>query len=277
MPPRKRNSQEKIIAQFKAAHGDRYDYSRVVYQTVHDKVTIVCREHGPFEQNPKKHRSGAGCLKCVPDKIRATCMSRYGVDNPAKTEDARAHNSEIMKRQSASGMLKRGMIRKFGTDVVLRVPEIKEKVRKTMIKRHGVLNPYQINVPARMAKATKTRIAKGDWVHPSQLRAFIRYKRVAWKLTEQNIREFKATWLMEGRSRKMQLDHIYSLHDAFRHGVAPEIVASVCNLQLLPHRVNLAKGADSWMTLEDLLTLIQIQKSLGSNFSMGELTVNLDM
>ena len=62
-------SKKKHAAQFldsaKAAHGDTYDYSQVVYNGMREKVTIVCKEHGPFEQTPYKHlKEKQGCPKC---------------------------------------------------------------------------------------------------------------------------------------------------------------------------------------------------------------------
>jgi hypothetical protein len=61
---KRRNSMEKVIAKARAVHGDRYDYSQVEYVNTHTKVTILCREHGPFEQNPQGHMRGAGCPEC---------------------------------------------------------------------------------------------------------------------------------------------------------------------------------------------------------------------
>jgi hypothetical protein len=47
-----------------AVHGCLYDYSLVEYKSVHNKVTIICREHGEFEQFPNNHLRGCGCPKC---------------------------------------------------------------------------------------------------------------------------------------------------------------------------------------------------------------------
>lgn len=47
-----------------AAHGDRYDYSRVVYQGVQKPVEIICPVHGPFWQAPISHTQGRGCVAC---------------------------------------------------------------------------------------------------------------------------------------------------------------------------------------------------------------------
>lgn len=53
-----------FLAKSLAVHGDRYDYSQVVYRGKPYKVTIICRKHGPFEQSPWKHEHGKGCPVC---------------------------------------------------------------------------------------------------------------------------------------------------------------------------------------------------------------------
>ena len=59
------------------------------------------------------------------------------------------------------------------------------------------------------------------------------------------------------------MDHIYSIADAFREQIPPEIVASSVNLQLLPSRVNLLKGKESWITKEELFKLYEESISKG--------------
>jgi very-short-patch-repair endonuclease len=46
-------------------HGDRYDYSHAIFNTVNHKIQIVCREHGIFTQMASAHIKGAGCLSCA--------------------------------------------------------------------------------------------------------------------------------------------------------------------------------------------------------------------
>ena len=48
----------------KLKHGEKYDYSKVVYEKSQIKVIIVCPEHGEFMQTPNKHLMGQGCPKC---------------------------------------------------------------------------------------------------------------------------------------------------------------------------------------------------------------------
>jgi hypothetical protein len=45
-------------------HGNRYDYSKVNYLNAKDKITIICSEHGEFQQTPYNHLQGKGCQKC---------------------------------------------------------------------------------------------------------------------------------------------------------------------------------------------------------------------
>lgn len=60
---RKRASAD-LLRKFKAAHGERYDYSQVDYRGANVKVIIICREHGPWETLPGNHYQGSGCWKC---------------------------------------------------------------------------------------------------------------------------------------------------------------------------------------------------------------------
>jgi len=53
-----------FIEKAQLIHGDKYVYSKVDYNTVIEKVIIICREHGEFEQTPNKHLDGKGCFKC---------------------------------------------------------------------------------------------------------------------------------------------------------------------------------------------------------------------
>jgi hypothetical protein len=57
-----------FLAKAVARHGDRYDYSSVVYVDNSTKVTIICRAHGPFQQSPVKHVRGQNCPACAGNK-----------------------------------------------------------------------------------------------------------------------------------------------------------------------------------------------------------------
>ena len=50
----------------------RYDYSKVNYTGIWNKIEIICNEHGSFFQSPSKHLLGHGCPKCVSYKLENT-------------------------------------------------------------------------------------------------------------------------------------------------------------------------------------------------------------
>jgi len=55
---------EEVICKFKEIHGDKYDYSKVKYNSYKSYVTIICPEHGEFEQLVESHLHGGNCVKC---------------------------------------------------------------------------------------------------------------------------------------------------------------------------------------------------------------------
>ncbi len=63
---KKQRTTETFTSRAREVHGEQYDYSSVNYVTAHTKVTIICPEHGPFEQKPSDHlNSRAGCPDCA--------------------------------------------------------------------------------------------------------------------------------------------------------------------------------------------------------------------
>ena len=59
------DKREKFIRKARARHGNKYDYSKVIYVDSVTKVTIICPEHGEFQQTPQAHVRGNGCPKCA--------------------------------------------------------------------------------------------------------------------------------------------------------------------------------------------------------------------
>ena len=60
----KKQTLEEFIARAKKVHGDKYDYSKVVYKNSTTKICIICPEHGEFWQVPSSHLQGIGCPFC---------------------------------------------------------------------------------------------------------------------------------------------------------------------------------------------------------------------
>lgn len=65
-------SLEEFISKSKTVHGDKYDYSKVKYETNASLVTITCLKHGDFVQRAASHLAGNKCKKCHVEEIRNT-------------------------------------------------------------------------------------------------------------------------------------------------------------------------------------------------------------
>lgn len=55
-------------------HGEIYDYSKVEYNGINNKIIIICNkeDHGEFLQRPANHLQGQGCPKCGGTKKLST-------------------------------------------------------------------------------------------------------------------------------------------------------------------------------------------------------------
>lgn len=69
----KRKTLEEFIQQAKNIHGDKYDYSKVNYKNCDTNITIICKEHGEFEQTPKHHLMNRNCLRCARQYSPTNC------------------------------------------------------------------------------------------------------------------------------------------------------------------------------------------------------------
>ncbi len=58
-------SEEDFINKAIIVHGKEYDYSKVRYKKVKEKVIIICRRHGEFSQKADNHLCGKGCPHCI--------------------------------------------------------------------------------------------------------------------------------------------------------------------------------------------------------------------
>jgi len=65
-----KSPQEVFLKRAEAVHGDKYDYSLAIYKHTHKKLTVVCRNHGPFEVTPKNHtQKKSGCKTCYHESV----------------------------------------------------------------------------------------------------------------------------------------------------------------------------------------------------------------
>ncbi|MNR09625.1 hypothetical protein D3C85_1258350 [compost metagenome] len=68
-------------------HGDRYDYSLTEYVNTETKLKIICKAHGVFEQRPKCHEKGKGCVKCRNDNTTYNFIQKYRSNKKLGSEE----------------------------------------------------------------------------------------------------------------------------------------------------------------------------------------------
>ena len=63
------SSLDLFIEKARKIHGDKYDYSKVEYESNDKEVRIICPKHGEFLMKPSNHLNGNGCRKCSNEKL----------------------------------------------------------------------------------------------------------------------------------------------------------------------------------------------------------------
>jgi predicted nucleic acid-binding Zn-ribbon protein len=103
---------EEFIRRAKEKHGNRYDYSKVVFSTLKDKVTIICKEHGEFMQTANDHVLYRGCPKCgVLKRVKS------------KTKDTEWFINKASKLHSNKYLYDKTVYKKAAEKVTITCPE----------------------------------------------------------------------------------------------------------------------------------------------------------
>jgi hypothetical protein len=58
-------SLEQFLTDCRLKHNNKYDYAKVEYGTIRDKIIVICPEHGEFNQTAHDHKHGGGCPQCA--------------------------------------------------------------------------------------------------------------------------------------------------------------------------------------------------------------------
>ena len=70
-----------FISRAKQIHGNKYDYSKVKYINLTEKVCIICPKHGEFWQQPQIHLQKKGCPKCRSSKLELEIINLLEENN----------------------------------------------------------------------------------------------------------------------------------------------------------------------------------------------------
>jgi len=80
----RRKSQEEFINDANLIHNFKYDYSKVNYFDWKTKITIICKEHGDFQQVANDHLQGNGCIRCTRKGFSKVCNNWLEIISQSK-------------------------------------------------------------------------------------------------------------------------------------------------------------------------------------------------
>ena len=155
-------SSEKVINDFIKTHGNKYDYSKVKYINAHNKVTITCKIHGDFSQNPQSHKKGGICPECYNEReivsiipineIINCCQLAYASSATSSSFDAYYLGAKVVTIVNPQG-LNASPLRGFKDAVFVSTPiELAnvlnniDRIKKEPKKRENILY-IDINIP----------------------------------------------------------------------------------------------------------------------------------
>lgn len=91
-----------------------------------------------------------------------------------------------------------------------------------------------------------------QFIPSDKLEHYHKYRAEAWQITRLNAKHVPN---IQNRSREYHLDHKFSVYEGYVNNIPPEIIGSVCNLEIIPAYDNLSKGSSCSITVDELMRL----------------------
>ena len=171
---------EKFIEKAREVHGDKYDYSKVEFNGVRNKVCIIShsldrygKEIGEFWQLPLEHLEGHGCERerrglkedCWETRVCPVCRNEFKVRKKNKkitcSEECRLeyyklHKDEIKEKKNKS--LQKTLLKKDKKDI----ENSRKKAKETCLKRYGKEN-FSQTIEGRKISSENMKHNKHIW------------------------------------------------------------------------------------------------------------------
>ena len=100
------------------------------------------------------------CRKCATQKIKNTCLERYGIKNYVNFEKAKQTKKEIYGNENYNNreLAKETCLEKYGVEYTSQISTHAEKSKQTMMKNYGV--EYTLQSPELKNKCKETMLTK---------------------------------------------------------------------------------------------------------------------
>ena len=119
----------------KKMHGNRYDYSKTIYTRAIEKATIICPEHGPFEQRMHHHLKGSGCPQCAHNRKRKWSKEKVSVKRIKNDTDEFVEKVDALKKEMEKEQEK--IKKKFEKKIDLLLEKKHKGTKKTKLKKRS--------------------------------------------------------------------------------------------------------------------------------------------
>ena len=150
-------TKDEFLKRANEIHGGKYDYSKVDYNSMHEKICIICPTHGEFWQMPYKHLNRAdGCRLCNSSHLENELAKLFD-DNCI--EYNREFREDWLGRQSldfyvpskkiaveCQGVQHFKSVELFGGESSLKETIDRDKLKKQLCEEHGVKLLYFSNL-----------------------------------------------------------------------------------------------------------------------------------
>jgi hypothetical protein len=103
-------------------------------------ITYLCVCGNEYTSTWRLFKNGARCKSCTFENIRQTCLEKYGVDNPSKSEEIKKKIVDTIKER-------------YGVEYIMNLEEYRDKAKKTNINNHG--GKHNLSNPKMGLKAKK--------------------------------------------------------------------------------------------------------------------------
>ena len=134
-------------------HGDVVTIDESTYAGSGTTAKFIDKDYGEWWTRPINVIYGSSHIKRKFDKIKETCLKRYGTQSPNKSEIiikkrettciARYGVEYPSQSQEIKNKIKKTCLNRFGTTSPFENDEIKKKIKETNILLYGVENPFQ--------------------------------------------------------------------------------------------------------------------------------------
>ena len=111
----------------------------------------------------------------------------------------------------------------------------------------------------RIVQSLETKRKTGQCIPLSQVSAYEKYKSEVYSITRKQPLMLLENFELRGSVELdgWHLDHQYSIKSGFENKVSPLIVGHLCNLKMIPGKLNVKKNSKCSITLDKLISLIK--------------------